>query len=134
MSNFFIVFCYIFFAYGITVFFTASIGPANIFLRLRLWADSVGDNFGMLFRCQTCFPANLGWIFSLFNWFCISRPISPFNIVLNGTNLWWLAAIMDCAFTAAVVRLIWNVDDFIDKSTPIFEEDLSASEREILND
>ena len=121
--NWFIFVCYIFFTYGLTVFFTHSLGPWNIFLKIRIWADSVGDNFGLLFKCQTCFPANVGWIFSLFNWFCLPIAISPFNIIFHGTNLWWLAAIMDCGLTSAICRLLWNIDDFIDKNTPVFEDE-----------
>lgn len=120
--NWFIVFCYIVFAYGMTVIFTQGIGPKNIFWRLREWAKDVGDNFGLLLSCPLCFGTNLGWIFSLFNWFCLPIALSPFNIVLHGTNLWWLAMIMDACFTGAVCSFLYNIDDYIDKSTPRFEE------------
>lgn len=118
-----IIFCYIFFAYGMTIIFTQGYGPFNIFFRLRMWAKSIGDNFGMLFSCPLCFGTNIGWIFSLFNWFLLPINISPFNFVFNGTDLWWLAMIMDACFTGAFCKIIYNVDDFIDKSTPIFEEE-----------
>ena len=66
-----------FFVYGMSVIFTQSIGPFNIFFRLRAWAERVGPNFGLLFKCMTCFPTNVGWVFSLFNWFVIPTiPIS----------------------------------------------------------
>lgn len=120
--NWFIVFCYMVFAYGMTVIFTHGIGPANIFWRLREWAKEKGDNFGLLFSCPLCFGTNLGWVFSLFNWFLLPIPISPFNIVLQGTNLWWLAMIMDACFTGAVCTFWYNIDDFIDKSTPRFDD------------
>jgi len=114
---------YIFFAYGLSVIVTQSVGPFNIFYRLRLWADEIGDNFGLLFRCMTCFPTNVGLVFSLFNWFIGPKPITPFNILLCGTDFWWLAAIMDGCLTGGICHLLWNIDDYIDKSTPIFEED-----------
>lgn len=117
------IFCYIFAMYGLTVFVTSSLGPFNVFARLRIWAENVGDNFGYLFRCQTCFPANAGLLFSLFNWFVLPISITPFNLLFNGTNLWWLAALGDCCFTAATSRLLWNIDDYIDKNTPIFEDE-----------
>lgn len=125
--NWFILFCYIFFAYGLTVFVTHSVGPFNIFVRLRVWADAIDENFGLLFRCQTCFPANVGWAFSLFNWFLLPIAITPFNMILSGTGLWWLAAIMDCCLTSALCRLLWNIDDYIDKNTPIFEDELGET-------
>ena len=119
-----IIFAYTFFVYGISVLFTQSYGPANIFCRLRLWAGKVGDNFGMLFKCMTCFPTNVGWVFSLFDWFLVPGvAISPFNMILGGTGLWWLAMILDACYCAGTCHLLWNIDDFIDKSTPIFEDE-----------
>ena len=119
-----IIFAYTFFVYGISVLFTQSYGPANIFFRLRLWAEKVGDNFGMLFKCMTCFPTNVGWVFSLFDWFLVPGvAISPFNMILGGTGLWWLAMILDACYRAGTCHLLWNIDDFIDKSTPIFEDE-----------
>ena len=119
-----IIFAYTFFVYGISVLFTQSYGPANIFFRLRLWAGKVGDNFGMLFKCMTCFPTNVGWVFSLFDWFLVPGvAISPFNMILGGTGLWWLAMILDACYCAGTCQLLWNIDDFIDKSTPIFEDE-----------
>ena len=84
----FIILAYTFFVYGMSVIFTQSIGPFNIFFRLRMWAESVGPNFGLLFKCMTCFPTNVGWVFSL----------------------------------------LWNIDDYIDKNTPIYEDDVPDDE------
>lgn len=106
-----------------SVIITQGIGPANIFFRLRMWADSVGPNFGLLFKCMLCMPTNIGWVFSLFNWFLLPIPISPFNMILCGTNLWWLAMILDACFAGGICHLLWNIDDYIDKSTPIFEDE-----------
>ena len=120
--SWFVFVCYILAAYGMSVIITQGIGPFNVFFRLRAWANGVGDNFGMLFRCMMCMPTNIGWVFSLFNWFLLPVAISPFNMVLAGTDLWWLAAILDGALTGGVCHFLWNVDDFIDKSTPIYED------------
>ena len=121
--NWFILFCYIWFAYGMTVIVTQSIGPFYIFFRLRLWAENISDNFGMLFKCPLCFPTNVGWVFSLVNWFLLPIPITPFNMILNGTGLWWLAMILDAWLTGGICHLLWNIDDYIDKNTPIFEDE-----------
>ena len=119
-----IIFAYTFFFFFLSVLFTQSYGPANIFFRLRLWAGKVGDNFGMLFKCMTCFPTNVGWVFSLFDWFLVPGvAISPFNMILGGTGLGWLAMILDACYCAGTCHLLWNIDDFIDKSTPIFEDE-----------
>lgn len=121
----FIVFSYIIFSYGVTIIVTNGIGPVNVFFRLRHWAKNVGDNFGMLFSCPLCFGTNLGWVFSLINWFFIPISLTPFNIILENTNMWWLAMFMDACFTGAVCKVIYNIDDYIDKITPIFEDDLN---------
>lgn len=126
--SWFILFCYIFFVYGMSVIITQSVGPANIFFRLRMWAESVGPNFGLLFRCMLCMPTNIGWVFSLFNWFLLPIPISPFNMILCGTNLWWLAMILDACFAGGVCHILWNIDDYIDKNTPIFEDEIEKTD------
>ena len=119
-----ILFAYTFFVYGMSVIFTQSIGPFNIFFRLRAWAERVGPNFGLLFKCMTCFPTNVGWVFSLFNWFVIPTiPISPFNMAFHGTDLWWVAMILDACYCAGICHLLWTIDDYIDKNTPIFEDE-----------
>ena len=126
--SWFILFCYIFFLYGMSVIITKSVGPANIFFRLRMWAESIGPNFGLLFRCMLCMPTNIGWVFSLFNWFLLPIPISPFNMILCGTNLWWLAMILDACFAGGVCHILWNIDDYIDKNTPIFEDEIEKTD------
>ena len=128
------IFCYIFATYGMTVIVTQSVGPFEVFVRLRMWAESVSDNFGMLFRCALCFPTNVGWVLSLLNWFFIPLALTPFNIILDGTDYWWLAAILDGAFTGAVCKIIFNIDDFIDKSTPPTEEYVGDDEQQMLLD
>ncbi len=120
--SWFIFVMYVLFAYGLSVIITQSIGPANIFIRLRIWAESVGSNFGLLFKCMLCMPTNVGIFFSLFNWFLLPVAISPFNMILAGTNLWWLAAIMDGCLTGGICHFLWNLDDYIDKITPVYDE------------
>lgn len=115
--------CYIMFIYGVSVIVTNGIGPFDIFFRLRKWADEVSDNFGLLFRCMLCFPTNAGIICSLLNWFFVPVALTPFNIILNGTELWWLAAIMDGALSGGACIILWHIDDHIDKTTPIFEDE-----------
>lgn len=119
----FITFCYTFVTYGLTLMFTQSLGPANIFYHIRRIAESISDNVGLLFTCPLCFGTNLGWVLSVLNWFFIPIKLTPFNIILCDTNLWWLALILDACFTGAVCKIIYNLDDYVDKITPIFEEE-----------
>lgn len=118
----FILVCYIFFLYGTTYIFTNGIGPFNIFFLLREYTKRIGDNIGMLFTCPLCFGTNLGWVVSLINWFFIPISITPFNMIFCNTDLWYVAMIMDAAFSGAICKIIYNIDDYIDKITPIYEE------------
>ena len=125
----FILICYIWFSYGVCYMVTSSHGPKNIFEKLRDWAESVGTNFGMLFRCMICFPTNFGILFSLFNWFLLPElSITPFNLIFSEYNFEWyysfLGAFLDGCFTGGICKVIYNVDDYIDKSTPIFEDEV----------
>ena len=131
---------YIFFVYGCSVIITQGIGPKEIFLRLRVWAESVGPNFGLLFRCMLCMPTNLGILFSIIFWFLFpSVVLTPGAVLLSGlTHSWYvglLASFIDGCVCAGISHFIWNLDDFIDKSTPnqyIVEE--NGDVREVLED
>lgn len=123
MSVWLIILVYTAAVFGVSILFTKTLGPFNIFFRIRLWTAKVSDNLGYLFRCMTCFPTNVGWITALINWFLIPQvAFTPGNILFQGTNLWWAAMILDACYCAGAVHFIANIDDFIDKSTPIIEE------------
>ena len=121
--SWFIVFCYFMFVYGFSIWFTQSIGPFYIFMRIRRFAKQMGTNTGILFRCMLCFPSNVGIVFSLFNWFFLPIRITPFNIIFDGTNLWWLAMIMDGAITGGICNLLWSLHDYINKISPVYEDE-----------
>ena len=127
MSNWFILICYILALYGFSDIITQSMGPGYIFLKIRLLAERISPNLGMLFKCMWCFPTNAGIVFSLLNWFFLPIYISPFNMIFaDYHNLWYMslvAALLDGCFTGAICALIFNVYDYVDKSTPIFEDD-----------
>ena len=127
MSTWFILFCYVMFCYGCSEIFTHGIGPKNIFVRIRVWAENIGPNFGLLFRCMLCFPTNLGILMSILDWFFIPIEITPFNMMFaDYLSNWWLlipTAIMDGCLTGGICSFIYNVYDYIDKSTPIFTDE-----------
>lgn len=115
MSNGLIIFLYSICAYGISNMMVFSSGPFRIFERIRSLSSRINEHFGSMFSCMICFPANVGWICSLADWFFIHGiSITPFNILLNGTNLWWLALIGDCCFTTGVVWLIHNIESYFE--------------------
>ena len=132
MSNWFILICYILALYGFSDIITQSVGPGYIFLRIRKWAERISPNVGMLFRCMWCFPTNAGILFSLLNWFFLPIYISPFNMIFaEHHGIWYMslvAALLDGCFTGAICALIFNVYDYVDKSTPIFEDEQNETE------
>ena len=115
MSNGLIILCYCLAAYGLSNMFVFGSGPFRIFERIRYITNAIGDHFGTLFTCMMCFPANVGLICSLINWFFIPVALAPFNIILAGhAGLWWLAALCDCAFTSGVVWLIHHFEEYFE--------------------
>jgi hypothetical protein len=101
-------------------------GPFRIFERIRDWSEGISEHFGLLFKCMMCLPANFGWIVSVLNWFLIPVAITPFNIILAGTGLWWLAMILDCCFTTGVVWLLYVLDEWLE-SEPVSKDDLTLN-------
>lgn len=120
MSNALIIFLYCIVAYGFSNMMVHGSGPFRIFERIRNITTKISEHFGSLFKCMMCFPANLGWVLSLIDWFLIKDvAFTPFNLLLIGTNLWWLALILDCCFTSGIVWLMHNIE--------LFFENLSSS-------
>lgn len=116
MSGALIIFAYIIFLYGISWMFVFSEGPFYIFERIRDFASSISQNFGKLFSCMFCFPSNVSWIMSLIDWFLIPQvAFTPFNIILAGTGLWWLAVIMDIGFGGGIVWLINVLEEWLEQ-------------------
>jgi len=111
MSNWLIILCYSIVAYGACNVIVFGSGPFKIFERLRKGANRINPHFGQMFNCMMCLPANFGWICSIVNWFLLPIAFTPFNILFDEfTNLWWLAALCDGAFTSGIVWLIHNVE------------------------
>lgn len=124
-----IVFCYILVAYGACNVIAFGDGPFYVFARLREWAYGISEHFAKMFTCMMCLPANFGWICSLFNWFLIPMPFTPFNIIFAGySNLWALAALCDGAFTTGVVYLIYILNEYLEKRIDYYEQNTYRNE------
>ena len=121
-----IIIAYIFVAFGFCNMVAFGSGPFRIFERIRDWSEGISEHFGLLFKCMMCLPANFGWIVSVLNWFLIPVAITPFNIILAGTGLWWLAMILDCCFTTGVVWLLYVFDEWLE-SEPVSKDDLTLN-------
>ena len=116
MTNGLIIFCYCIAAYGLCNMVVFGSGPFKIFEWIRYLTNKISDHFGTMFTCMMCFPANVGLFCSLINWFFVDTPLTPFNIILSGTGLWWLAALCDCAFTSGTVWLIHHIEEYFELS------------------
>lgn len=115
MSNTLIIFIYSIAAYGISNMMVFGSGPFSLFEHIRNITSNISEHFGSMFQCMMCFPANVGWVVSIIDWFLLKNiAITPFNIILFGTNLWWVALICDCCFTSGIVWLTHNFESFFE--------------------
>ena len=115
MSNLLIIFLYCIFAYGLSNMMVFGSGPFRIFEHIRNISTNISSHFGSMFSCMMCFPANVGIVVSAIDWFLIKNfALTPFNILLLGTNLWWVALLADCCFTSGIVWIIHNVESFFE--------------------
>jgi hypothetical protein len=120
-------------AYGACNVIAFGDGPFYIFTRIREWANNISPHFGKVFTCMMCLPANFGWICSLFNWFFIPILFTPFNIIFHDydSNLWWLAALCDGAFTTGMVYLIYIINEYLEKRIEYYEQNIYRNEENI---
>lgn len=115
MSNGLIIILYILSVYGLSNMMVFGSGPFKIFEKIREITSNISEHFGTLFSCMMCFPANVGIVVSLIDWFLLpSITLTPFNIILFGTNLWWVAIIADCCLTSGSVWIIHNIESFFE--------------------
>lgn len=116
MSNGLIIFIYCIAVYGLANMIVFGSGPFRIFEHIRYITSSLSEQFGKLFQCMMCLPANIGIVASVIDWFLLKKiAITPFNIMLSGTNLWWLAILGDLAFASGMTWLIHNIESFFEK-------------------
>lgn len=115
MSNLLIIFLYCISAYGLSNMMVFGSGPFRIFEHIRNISTNISSHFGSMFSCMMCFPANVGIVVSAIDWFLIKNfALTPFNILLLGTNLWWVVLLADCCFTSGIVWIIHNVESFFE--------------------
>ena len=129
-----IIFIYCIAVYGLSNMMIFSSGPFNIFEKIREWSSYISVHFSTLFNCMICLPANIGWIMSLIDWFLLPTiGITPFNILLNGTNLWWVALICDCCFTSGIVWIIHNMESFFESISNGNSNIQTSEDNDIIN-
>ena len=80
---------YILFSYGITTMLIYFNGPFDIIEYFRKTMNAIHPKLGELFRCPFCLSTWIGGLFSIINYLWIPIKITPFNMILAGSGLWW---------------------------------------------
>lgn len=89
--------------YGLTVLLVFYGGPFNILKGIRL----VFGKFTKLLDCPICTSTWVGMTTSLANFFLLpSVLITPWNVILHSTGLWWLIMLLDAFTLVALVYLL----------------------------
>lgn len=124
MMHLIIFFSYCFCSYGIALLVTQSNGPFHIFEKWRNFSHSIHEQFGELFTCMMCFSTWVGLALSLINsLFFPSVYFTPFNVILGSVAPWWFIAILDMGFTCAVVWLIHQLEEMMERTGNVVYED-----------
>lgn len=113
--DFFIVFCYIFFLYGAANLMVYFNGPWDIVENFRNFAHRISPKFGELFTCIFCISTWIGGFFSALNYWLIPIKFTPFNIIFEGTNYWWLIIIMDAMFGCGTNWLLHQLEEMMER-------------------
>ena len=123
---------YILVSYGISNIIVYSNGPFHVFERWRAFAHGVGTQFGELFTCMLCMSTWIGLALSIINAYLIpSIPFTPFHIIFGMETCTWLTVILDMGFTSAVVWLLHQLEEMMERSNANIE--FAEEEQEQLN-
>lgn len=118
------ILCYMLVSYGIANLFVYSNGPFHIFEHWRKFTNKLHSQIGELFTCMICLSTWIGLSLSLINIFLLPTvPFTPFNIILNNTNLYWLIVVLDMGFTSGCVWLIHQLEEMMERIGIITYED-----------
>ena len=106
---------YILAAYGLTEILVFFNGPFDIVEKFRKFAHWLHPKFGELFTCVACTSTWIGLILSALNYFLIDITVTPFNIILEETKLWWVIIFMDGMFTCGIVWLLYQLEEMLER-------------------
>lgn len=123
----FIALSYLLCCYGLSNIIVFGEGPFYILEKWRNFTNKIHPNLGKLFSCMMCLPANIGWLMSIFDWVILKNiAFTPFNIIFAGTNLWWLAMLMDMGITSGFCWLLYVIDDYFEKNSSYVDDDITT--------
>lgn len=113
---------YILFSYGITTMLIYFNGPFDIIEYFRKTMNAIHPKLGELFQCPFCLSTWIGGLFSIINYLWIPIKITPFNMVLAGSGLWWLIIPMDSFLTCGTVWLLHVLDEYLENNSKTYED------------
>lgn len=124
MNDTMIIIMYLLMAYGLTNLIVFGKGPFDLLVTFRTIMGKISYTFEDMLSCMMCTSANVGWILSLLNiLFLPSLRLTPFNIIIDNNNLWYLIIILDMALTSGVVWLIHTVQEMCERINTTKNED-----------
>lgn len=115
---------YMFMSFGLIELLLFFNGPWDIIEKFRVFMNNLHAKLGELFSCPACLSSWVGIIFSAINYFFITVPITPFNMILGTTGLWWLIIPMDLFFTAGTTWTLYQLDEFLEKNSKEYTEEI----------
>ena len=121
--EFLYIFIYIICTFGLTELLVYYDGFLHIFKHIRSVLQLMHPHLGELVSCVVCCSSWVGIMLSLINYFFITTPFTPFNIILNGSNLWWLVVILDMAFTAGSAMLLNHLDEMMGEIASTYDDE-----------
>lgn len=113
---------YILFSYGITTMLIFFNGPFDIIEYFRKTMNAIHPKLGELFQCPFCLSTWIGGLFSIINYLWIPIKITPFNMILAGSGLWWLIIPMDSFLTCGTVWLLHVLDEYLENNSKTYED------------
>lgn len=113
---------YILFSYGITTMLIYFNGPFDIIEYFRKTMNAIHPKLGELFQCPFCLSTWIGGLFSIINYLWIPIKITPFNMILAGSGLWWLIIPMDAFLTCGTVWLLHVLDEYLENNSKTYED------------
>lgn len=113
---------YILFSYGITTMLIYFNGPFDIIEYFRKTMNAIHPKLGELFQCHFCLSTWIGGLFSIINYLWIPIKITPFNMILAGSGLWWFIIPMDSFLTCGTVWLLHVLDEYLENNSKTYED------------
>ena len=111
-----VIIMYFLCAYNASFWLVYSEGPYGIFNKFRDFVERVSPQMRKALDCMNCTPTWVGLIASSINFLLLpSLNLTPWSIVLDGTDVRWLAIPLDALLTSGVVYLINTFQEMMER-------------------